>query len=132
LPQGKSLAASRLLEGLAEAHVVVGAQAHPLMPADGPVGLRSDQVEGSPAAFSAVSRPSHQETPESSAAGPDGSLPHHASLRTALARSRCVLGELGGPQGLHCGRVGAKMLLIYLSLFTYPSMQQEDYDEQTD
>jgi hypothetical protein len=53
-----------------------------------------------------------------------------------LASSRCVLGELGGPQALHCGKVGAKILLIYLSflpiLFTYPSMQQEDYDEQTD
>jgi hypothetical protein len=33
-----------------------------------------------------------------------------------LARSRGVLGELGGPQGLHCRRVSAKMLLIYLSL----------------
>jgi hypothetical protein len=40
---------------------------------------------------------------------------HHAELRAALACSRCVLGELGGPQGLHGGRVGTKMLLIYLS-----------------
>jgi hypothetical protein len=39
---------------------------------------------------------------------------HDPLLRATTARNRCVLGELGGPKGLNCGRAGAKMLSNYL------------------